>query len=1081
MADQEVASETKHEAKLDSRDILQTKAFTAWANSHLSQKQKNIQNMVEDLKDGLLFISLVEVLESRDFPEKYEKSANRRVERLSNAQAFLKHLDKNRIQLVGVNPDAIVDGNPKMLLATLWALIRRFHIQIDSHEGKSGDGPAPENNMSRLKKELLEWVQQQVAPYEDVQVSNFTTSFKDGKAFCALVDSLEPGVMSYPELGADVAGNLEKAFSIAEANLSIPRLLHPSDIADGFIDEQSIMTYVSYFRNAKLTLSKKRLLEGQLDQERNSKEKLTKTIDDQAARIKELEEELARLKEEYNQYKSSTEQEKQELEQKLGERDSRITALEQELDNLRKSGAEKQEQDTLSISNLTQEIETLRKSASEKQEQDAEVISVLTKEVETLKEQTSQAAAQIASLEQAHQNLAQEKTSLAETVEKTAAQLSQVQEKKEATDTEVSLLQEKVSTVTKDLSEKVEQLSANLEQSRTSNNELQSKLEKSETESKDLEEKFQAARSEWTKKEEQMTSRISSVEESNASQVAQIAQLKDSIEALQKEKTELADTTSNEIAALKAELQRLKEEYAKEHEARQILEGFKKFVIGTIAPLNMDGLLQDPQEITRTKEQIKTYAHAIEVEKLGIPKMEEKIAKYHMELSNFDGALGTKEVEKMQELEIMIQQYKVEIAKRYRNQAIASADHWLAKMTKLRLESTSTFSVGVNIESRLQELHAQLEESNRVMMDMRHTFARLDKDYDDKSKENDGVYQLMKGSSLLKYKNGGKGVPHRRKFFLHLFDTATLFWSLGDVSQKDAGFFQSTDYRQAAITDVKGGPSKQVRDSQNLTSDVEELSFTIYTSTRVLDLIAPDHETYELWTTVLLRVVENFRKGFIGASKNARINAERILKEDLEANFDPEIARNALAEEEKKKEIEKQQALEQMTSAIRRRSSIIPSGLFSSISKDSTGEEGSSASTRRGSVLDQTKTLTGTTVLLKETVLEEDEAELEANATPTGNKAAEETQGDEQDDELGPAPLIEIENDDDDADASANADAANPANPTTPSSTSATDAAGEEETVAPLSTTTTSGDSAKKDAGRRKSFFGSMNPFGSKS
>ena len=97
--------------------------------------------------------------------------------------------------------------------------------------------------------QLLLWVKARTAGYANVQVTNFTTSFKDGLAFCALVDRARPGLIDVAALDPrDAERNLRLAFDTAE-RLGVPRLLEEQDIVRLPVPERlSIITYVLELR-----------------------------------------------------------------------------------------------------------------------------------------------------------------------------------------------------------------------------------------------------------------------------------------------------------------------------------------------------------------------------------------------------------------------------------------------------------------------------------------------------------------------------------------------------------------------------------------------------------------------------------------------------------------------------------------------------------------------------------------------------------------------------------------------------------------------------------------------------------------
>merc|ERR1712130_329071 len=140
----------------------------------------------------------------------------------------------------------IESGNVKLTLGLVWTLILRFAITGLSEEGLSA------------KEGLLLWCQRKTEPYDNVDVKDFTMSFQDGLAFCALIHRHRPDLIDYEKLTADdKLGNLNLAFDVAKEHLDVPRLLDAEDIVDmPRPDERSIMTYVAQLYQVFSSLDK---------------------------------------------------------------------------------------------------------------------------------------------------------------------------------------------------------------------------------------------------------------------------------------------------------------------------------------------------------------------------------------------------------------------------------------------------------------------------------------------------------------------------------------------------------------------------------------------------------------------------------------------------------------------------------------------------------------------------------------------------------------------------------------------------------------------------------------------------------
>ncbi|XP_056332092.1 uncharacterized protein plecb [Danio aesculapii] len=224
----------------DERDRVQKKTFTKWVNKHLIKTQRHVNDLYEDLRDGHNLISLLEVLSGETLPR---ERGRMRFHKLQNVQIALDFLRHRQVKLVNIRNDDIADGNPKLTLGLIWTIILHFQISDIQVNGQSDDMSA--------KEKLLFWSQRMVDGYHGIRCDNFTTSWRDGKLFNAIIHKHEPRFIDMPKVYRQTnMENLEQAFTVAEKELGVTRLLDPEDVDVPHPDEKSIITYVSSLYDA---------------------------------------------------------------------------------------------------------------------------------------------------------------------------------------------------------------------------------------------------------------------------------------------------------------------------------------------------------------------------------------------------------------------------------------------------------------------------------------------------------------------------------------------------------------------------------------------------------------------------------------------------------------------------------------------------------------------------------------------------------------------------------------------------------------------------------------------------------------
>uniref|UniRef100_A0A336LM29 Spectrin beta chain n=1 Tax=Culicoides sonorensis TaxID=179676 RepID=A0A336LM29_CULSO len=224
-------------ALAEERETVQKKTFTKWVNSHLVRVNSRVGDLYVDMRDGKNLIRLLEVLSGERLPR--PTKGKMRIHCLENVDKALQFLREQRVHLENIGSHDIVDGNASLSLGLIWTIILRFQIQditieeVDNKETKSA------------KDALLLWCQMKTAGYNNVNVRNFTTSWRDGLAFNAIIHKHRPDLIQFEKLSKNnPIYNLNNAFNVAEDKLGLTKLLDAEDVFVEHPDEKSIITYV---------------------------------------------------------------------------------------------------------------------------------------------------------------------------------------------------------------------------------------------------------------------------------------------------------------------------------------------------------------------------------------------------------------------------------------------------------------------------------------------------------------------------------------------------------------------------------------------------------------------------------------------------------------------------------------------------------------------------------------------------------------------------------------------------------------------------------------------------------------------
>ncbi|KAM6925739.1 F-actin-monooxygenase mical2b-like isoform 3-T3 [Lycodopsis pacificus] len=129
--------------------------------------------------------------------------------------------------------------------------------QQDSCQLESGGPTRRSVNLSRRESEvrpsrLLTWCQKQTQGYRGVDVTNLTSSWRNGLALCALIHRQRPELIDYDSLNEeDVAGNNQLAFDLAEREFGIQPVTRGKEMAAVAEPDKLLMVlYLSKFYEA---------------------------------------------------------------------------------------------------------------------------------------------------------------------------------------------------------------------------------------------------------------------------------------------------------------------------------------------------------------------------------------------------------------------------------------------------------------------------------------------------------------------------------------------------------------------------------------------------------------------------------------------------------------------------------------------------------------------------------------------------------------------------------------------------------------------------------------------------------------
>ncbi|XP_030076143.1 smoothelin isoform X2 [Microcaecilia unicolor] len=198
--------------------VVQTK-------SSFSSTSKKVGSIFDREDDASSRSSSLAALERRQAERKKEMMKAQNLPKTSATQARKAMIDK-------LEKESGSPSNPAL---------SRVTVQRSSSFGVP--------NANSIKQMLLDWCKTKTRGYEHVDIQNFSSSWSDGMAFCALVHNFFPEAFDYGQLNPqNRRKNFDLAFSSAEKHADCPQLLDVEDMVRmREPDWKCVYTYIQEF------------------------------------------------------------------------------------------------------------------------------------------------------------------------------------------------------------------------------------------------------------------------------------------------------------------------------------------------------------------------------------------------------------------------------------------------------------------------------------------------------------------------------------------------------------------------------------------------------------------------------------------------------------------------------------------------------------------------------------------------------------------------------------------------------------------------------------------------------------------
>ncbi|CEF68324.1 Discontinuous actin hexagon [Strongyloides ratti] len=278
----------RKEKKVDKNERyeIQEQVFSRWCSWLI--EGSNVESF-KDIGDHKFLIKLGEYISGKSIP-----FSNHRHQDIDNVFTTLIPDQEDKIYQISITE--VIEGVPKTVSSMFWQLIQIYWKEF----------APPGMNELKLSDAIKNWCLEACSRYDEITISDFTSSWRDGIALNALIASYDPTLIDMDEIrGMKGDERIENAINIAKYKLNVPKLLTTKDFHSEYLDNRSV---VLYLMTLYLCLVKET---SQESIEKQSK----KSSDIRSNEIKMISPETANALQNFNQNIQMTNEEQQQMHQ----------------------------------------------------------------------------------------------------------------------------------------------------------------------------------------------------------------------------------------------------------------------------------------------------------------------------------------------------------------------------------------------------------------------------------------------------------------------------------------------------------------------------------------------------------------------------------------------------------------------------------------------------------------------------------------------------------------------------------------------------------------------------------------------